>query len=538
MVTSHYDPARCCCSSAVERLALHFRLVPGSSPGSGNIFHPPERLIVQKTDDAIPTRETVLEELYAGLSGRVRPETVLAKIEYLLEGELTAPERALFAQVTHPYGRSPWWEHGQYYAQWLPGSFMSTEFKPVATLERQAGVLAQLVHGVGYDFAYSRAATSELLDEARLSLGMIPGRSDFKTDRLNRAQRTARGLAMPRRQYDKLFRAVTHLEGLLSERGEQDALFELSRFAKTSFAATISHDRFIADEPTACFVAYMAANLARRSVFTSDRQVRSFDEISDLLLTRVERSSNADWLALASVFPRPAVLAQVSAEDRTALLERTLAILADTAGRLEALALGTKINTATMIVQRDNDSSTWNALAGAWNRARDYWIALVYSLGGDELFEDFLPGKVLRLMAADVAYWHKSEGDTLHDDTPIWAALPKPWEVMAGREVCGRAQIEQVCTSLGVEPASSGWTAPRPRTSVEIAGPTPETVHGGIIANPALAAFLRKIDAFSGKQLKLHKLESAPLDPDSGADDVSPSAIIIPFDASSRPAEA
>jgi len=465
---------------------------------------------MQETDDIIPTRQAVLEELYAGLSGRVMPETVLAKVEFLLKDKLEAREQALIAQVTHPYGRSPWWEHGQYYAQWLPGSFMATEFKPVASLERQARVLAQLVHGVGYDFAYSRGATAELLNEARAELGMTIGRSDFKADRLNRAGRAARGLSMPRRQYDKLFRAVTHLEGLLRERGEQDALFALARFAKTSYAATISHDRFIADEPTACFVAYMAANLARRSVFTSDRQARSFDQVSDLLLDRVEASPSADWLSIACVFPRPAVLARVSVEERTALLERTLVILVDTAARLEALALGTKISIATMVVHKDNDSSTWNALAGAWNRARDYWIALVYSLGQETLFEDFLPGKVLRLMAADVAYWHKSEGDALHDDTPIWAALPKPWEVMAGREACGRAQIEQVCTSLGVEPSSSGWTAPRPRTAVEIAGPTPETVHGVIIANPTLAAFLRKIDAFSGKRLKLHKVMSEP----------------------------
>jgi hypothetical protein len=34
------------------------------------------------------------------------------------------------------------------------------------------------------------------------------------------------------------------------------------------------------------------------------------------------------------------------------------------------------------------------------------------------------PGKVLRLMAADVAWWHRQSGGGLHQDTAVWKELP------------------------------------------------------------------------------------------------------------------
>jgi hypothetical protein len=460
----------------------------------------------------------LLDSLYAGLSGREQPESVAVAVVPLIRDRLTPAERASFnrglrVRLARSYGR---FGSGHTYAdadlfadpadgfEGYDVSSMPTTFESAASLNRQARVLS-LISGFTRaggalfpDFDRSPAALDQLLAYARAQIGLQARQADFKRDRLNRAARAAHGYEISRRRYDKLFRAIVHLEALRAERAQTADLVRLARFAKTAFAAELVRERFGRDGASAAFVAYLCANLGRRSLFTNGRQAGAFDERANALFAALGRSSNTDWFAIAHVFPRADVLDRLSVEERAHLLERSLAVLSETAARLEAAALSGDIDTATMIVTRGNDSSTWNALAGAWNRARDFWIALIYSLGQERLFEAFLPGKVLRLMAADVAAWHRQTAGNLHDDTPIWAALPRPWAVMAGRARCGRAEIEAACAAVGVESRRTGWSAARPRMYVEPTRPTPETVHGVIVGHPALAAFLRRIDAFGG----------------------------------------
>jgi len=59
-----------------------------------------------------------------------------------------------------------------------------------------------------------------------------------------------------------------------------------------------------------------------------------------------------------------------------------------------------------MVVKKGNNSSDWNIAAGAWNKVRTNWMTLLITLGLDEIIEANCPGKVLRLMAADIAQWH------------------------------------------------------------------------------------------------------------------------------------
>ena len=115
----------------------------------------------------------------------------------------------------------------------------------------------------------------------------------------------------------------------------------------------------------------------------------------------------------------------------------------------------------TMIVRRGNDSTTWNNTTSAWNKARDHFIALVYALGMDDLLDGMCLGKVMRLMAADVASWHRRAGGGLDPATLVWAELPRPWEVLSGRARCSRAEVESVCHKHGIDPVTSGWIAPR-----------------------------------------------------------------------------
>jgi hypothetical protein len=109
------------------------------------------------------------------------------------------------------------------------------------------------------------------------------------------------------------------------------------------------------------------------------------------------------------------------------------------------------------------------------------------------------PGKVPRLIAADVAFWHRRSGGGLHEDTAVWKELPRPWEVITGEENCPKSLVDDVCAKHGLDPVKSGWSAPRPGRTVERFTPTPELVHGVVVASPLLASVLRKAGVFSGK---------------------------------------
>ena len=422
------------------------------------------------------------------LSGRVPPETALALVLDAFGDTFSPADRALVLPIAS----------ARAYRSEMPPVFdpVAGVFGPLATLCALTGV-ARPARAAAADPAFVRGA----LDRARTGLGMSEGRADYKHDRLDRAARKAQGMWMSRRRYDKLFRLVGKIESETSEMADQSALFELGRFAKIGFAPRIDAARLVADPAAASFVAYYTANLARRSVFTAGKQARALDTVAARLLERCGPES--DWYSVAHVFPRADVLARLADAQRLALLDMTLAVMGDAAARLEACVARNSLDMVYMTVARGQDSSTWNALGGAWNRARDFWLALVWSTGNAAFADAFLPGKVMRLMAADVVAWHRSIGEGVHPDTLVWDRLPKPWDVVAGRATCTRAQVEAACAACGVDAAASGWAAPRARAQVVEWAPTPELVHGVAVDHPALAKFLRHIGVFSGKEIRL-----------------------------------
>lgn len=342
----------------------------------------------------------------------------------------------------------------------------------------------------------------QLLSDFNALIGKVPGAAGFKGDRLDRRQREDRGLQLSRRRYDKLFRLIGRLETKLARLRVEEAKHRLLLVAKAGLAPELTVEHFAGSVPTAAFVAYYAARMKLRSEFTIQGQQKPFDEMASALLGLCEESSETSWYAVAHVFPRADVLARLTDQQKGELLGRWFAILSELAERLEGAWRGTHIDLDTMIVRRGNDSSTWNLFAGAWNRARDHWIALVEAIGLDALFDEMLPGKVMRLMAADVAAWHRSTGGGIHPDTVIWRELPKPWDVLRLDVPCDRATVEAVCVRAGVDPVKSGWSAARARTAVAAFRPTPELVHGVDVGNPYMAAFLRRLGAFSGRPLR------------------------------------
>ena len=234
-----------------------------------------------------------------------------------------------------------------------------------------------------------------------------------------------------------------------------------------------------------------------RSVFTIKGQERAFDEVADALYRKAKLSPTTNWWAMAHVHPETEVLSRLTEKQKGQLLGTWFGILHDLASLLEEVWRTTEVNRETLIVRRGNDSSTWNQTAGAWNKAREHWIALLHSMGMSRLLDDLCPGKVLRLMAADVAAWHRASGRDVHPDTKIWAELPPPWDVLQRRAGCTKAMVEAACRKHKVDP--EGWTGPRPPKVPVPFRPTPELVHGVAIGSPGLAKVLREAGWFSGK---------------------------------------
>lgn len=215
-------------------------------------------------------------------------------------------------------------------------------------------------------------------------------------------------------------------------------------------------------------------------------------------MQRCARSKTTNWYAIAMVLPRAEVLKRISERQRGKLLAAYFDLMRETSSLLKELRDTSSINDTTMVVRRGNDATTWNLAAGAWNKLRQGWFELMYSLQMEEVVEKFCPGKVLRLIAGDVAAWHRSSGGDLHDDTAIWRDLPRPWDVLDGEAICTKQMVEETCRKHGADP-KSGWSAPDPSRKVERFTPTPELVHGVVVGSPALAKAFRKAGVFSGK---------------------------------------
>lgn len=208
-----------------------------------------------------------------------------------------------------------------------------------------------------------------------------------------------------------------------------------------------------------------------------------------------------NWWAIAHVLPNEEVVAHLDDEQKGVLLAEYFNLMSETAKFLKEL-WDTNDLDAEMVVRKGNDSTTWNVTAGAWNKLRDGWFSLMYGLGLLDAVEQMCPGKVLRLMAADVVWWHRRSGGGLQPDTLVWKELPRPWEVFSGDMACPKTLVESFCAKHGVDPVKSGWTAPKPGRIIERFTPTPELVHGVVVASPLLAAIFRKAGVFSGKEVK------------------------------------
>ena len=452
-----------------------------------------------------------LRKLYETLDARARPEDVADLI--LLLGGFSQKEKALLDKAAEYSFR----RMASRYRSWY--SSMLQDFRRPKSMEKQAKIAALLVDRltVPSDADCADPTIMEtFIRDAGLRISKVFG-SDFKSGRLNREGRVAAGFKMTGRRYSRIFRLLARMEGRLLRLTRELKMREFQQVSKSGLAYRIAWEDFQSDPIGGSFTAYYVATSNRRSAFIAGPQRRAMDAVAKMLVERAEQNSATNWRMIANVYADTEILDRLQDGDKGQLIGQWYDILVDIADMLQVAWNRSNINKKTMVVHRGDDSSTWNVLAGAWNKARSNWISLLYATRMESVLDAVCPGKVLRLMAADVARWHnlKKGGDfedSLEPDTKVWAAMPLPWEVLRGEVKCGRAEVEAICIKFKVDSTTKGWTGPKHRAGeVEEFVPTPELVHGVMVSSPQLAAVIRKAGWFSGKRESLKPVEEPVL---------------------------
>jgi hypothetical protein len=439
-----------------------------------------------------------IDELHATLDQRATPEQVAQVIRAGdVAGSWPPAVRTLLNRAAAAH--APW------YVSSMPADFARADDCRV----QLAAVGRMFGEDVSHVDPADRNAISVLIAELGSLLGGWHPGDDWKADRLSKEDRrtapssiVAQGL-VAKRQYNRHVRVLRHLWDKAMRMGGAQHQRELILIGRSGFASRITAERFRADPLTACFIAYFTARKNRRRLFTLAAKENPIDQLAQCLLALAVRQAHTDWEMLAWVYPRPAVLARLAPGQLGALLGDWHAVMASTAVELKAAWPGDEqVNRATMAVRRGMDSSTWNTMAQAYNAARSAWLSCVAASGALPLIEPALPGKVMRLMAADLVYWHRSSGGDVDPNTSVWCRLPLPWQVLEGTHPCTAADVREACREAGLDAETSGWTAPLPDGAPAQFTPTPDLVHGIAVSDPAWAAVLRRGGAFSGKGIK------------------------------------
>ncbi|SMC27510.1 hypothetical protein SAMN02745857_02886 [Andreprevotia lacus DSM 23236] len=439
-----------------------------------------------------------LEPLFESLQRRPRPEDVAELVLEALGETLRPQEKALLEKVA-----ATSFKRGLHQF-----SSMLEEFQrpvPPSAQTAKAAELFQEIPKLSTEASADPDQVAALIAQLSATLCKTVGANDFKADRLNEEQRKLAGLDISKRRYNKLFRFLLRFERKLACYQMEQRKYAATRIAKAGLVTLIRWEDFCTSPDAACFIAYYAAARNRRSIFTNQGQASAYDEVAAMLLNRFRQAPVApSWYAIAQIMPDPDVVAHLENTEKWTLFTDYLAQLEEISSLLQVTWQKSNFNRDSMIVKRGDDSTTWNALAGAWNTVRSGWLSLAYALGMEQLVNEVCLGKVMRLMAADVAAWHRLSGGSLDPDTAVWAALPAPWDVLSGQAICTKVDVETTCKQHGVDPVAKGWIAPKETRQSAPFIPTPELVHGVAVGHPALAAAMKRAGWFSGKTTSRH----------------------------------
>lgn len=430
-----------------------------------------------------------MEQLYQTIKNRNRPEDI-AQMILDLQDNFTAKETTLLNKAAKGSLKRNFWGYS---------SMMETFAEPTDAKKQinKSIELFKLETQEQFD-TKSFDATQKFIKKVSALIEKPVGQNNFLTDRKNKQERNETGLDLSKRAYNKRWRLIKRLEYKLLRYIKECRKMEFQKIAKHGIIHHLDESEFLTDGNTAFFIAYYTSRCNLRSEFTISGQQKAFDEISEMLYKRCENKRTTNWWAIAHVYPSVEVISQLTDERKGQLLGQWMLILQDISSLLQEIWNSNAINRKTMVVKKGNDSTTWNTTAGAWNKARDNWMALLYAMGLENILNTLCFGKVMRLIAADVAAWHYKTGGKPDPNITVWNSLPLPWEVFEGKQICTKYTIEKICKKQNIDPEKSGWIAPREHKTVPFQE-TPELVHGVMIHNPFLAKVLKDHKFFSGK---------------------------------------
>jgi hypothetical protein len=323
-------------------------------------------------------------------------------------------------------------------------------------------------------------------------------------DRLTASELHSRFPGLSKRRYNRKMRALLHLADKAVRVGDHERQRRFVLIGHSGFACDITRAQFAASPDAAMFIAYYVARRNRRRQFTLAGKENPMDRLAEALLSRCQLApaaspASTDWSLVAKVLPSREVLSYLTDQQCGELSGAWFRVMREAAELLAVLwgELGSGVDRRRMIVRRGMDSSGWNELAGAYNACRTGWLNATI-LVSPALIAPCLPGKVMRLMAADLAWWHEVSGGDVDPGTLVWAELPLPWDVLRLDAACTAETVEAACRAHGLDPRLSGWVGHRLSGLVADITPTPELVHGVTIGDPLWAQLLRKAGVFGG----------------------------------------
>ena len=431
-----------------------------------------------------------LDKLYATLDKRATTEQVAAIINHApVSARLGVYERELLAEIVRP-GRHD--------------SFMLDDFaRPRDAVGPLLAVRRMFPDHAEWPSPQDTTGMLRLVDDLGEDFGWDIS-SDWKDDRLPHDVLQAMGIK--RRQYNRKIRALRHLTGKATRLQAATDHRRMILVGRSGFACDISRERFRADRDAAMFIAYWIARKNRRRLFSLSGKENPMDHLAAALLDRCTRKGHAaDWPMIASVYTNPPALRWLSPGQLGELAGAWSGVMRQAADGLrrewQTWAGAAVSRRDQMIVRRGMNSSGWNELAQAYNAARTGWLNATVAIS-PALIAPYLPGKVMRLMAADLAAWYRGTGGGVDPDTRVWSLLPLPWAVLDGTADCGQFLVERQCRNAGIDPAARGWTAPHATREIAAFAPTPELVHGVQVSDPLWAAALRRAGVFAGPSKK------------------------------------
>lgn len=441
---------------------------------------------------------TAFDDLYTSIQSRPRPEDAAELVLDVLGTQLTTGQRTTleqaarysFKRMAHSY------------------SSMASDFQRIVGADRivqNTANLFKVPNPLSAAECVDPDAVERFFNEL---LPMIHAHKDglnFRSSRLPRAERQKIDNFPAKRLYNRLFRALKRLEERVEKMVQNSKKYRATRLAKSAGATLVTKADLEKDLATACFIAYYSAKMNVRSMFSNTGQNPAYDNVAEMLL-RNAMDGTPNWYAIALVHPEADILRRLTHEEQGRLLgiwTEELRVMAD---MLYELWRTNDLDLTNCVVHKGNDSTTWNAVAGAWNKARDSWMNLIHVMGMETLLDHFCPGKTLRLMASDVVQWQgyskspnfnwKNQASVdlaLHPDTLVFRALPKPWEVFQGKMTCTRAQVKAVTDRVyNTNPAQAlGWYGMKLAKRAASFQVTPELVHGVTVSSPYLASVLK-----------------------------------------------